>query len=120
MKKVYFRYKIHPRDFFRSTDVIELPNANENFEEFLIWFLDNYQSDDRIAYLDDLYKLLYNEYSNENDKFSFIKQIGCNTENEIREEINLRENKLKEEAYKNFYNLLLTNQIEILNNYEEQ
>jgi hypothetical protein len=114
MEKLYFRYKVHPGDFLRNSDVVELPNPNDNLEDFLIWFLRNYQSDNRITYIDDLYKLLHNEFSNESDKADFIKQIGTKSVAEIQEEISLVESELKSEAYENFYHLILSNKIEII------
>lgn len=119
MKKLYFRYKSHPGDFFRNTDILELPNPNDNLEDFLIWFLSNYQSDNRIAYIDDLHKLMHNEFSHEEDKNEFINQVGIKTEKEIQEEISSVEKELKFEAYKNFYHLLLSNKIEIINDNEK-
>lgn len=120
MKKIFFRFKVHPGDLLRNTDIVELPSPNENLEDFLIWFLRKYQSDDRIAHLDDLNKLLHNEFSSEIDKTDFIKQIGTKTDNEVQEEINLVEDELKGEAYKNFYHLLLSNEIEIVSNDKKQ
>ncbi len=119
MNKLYFKYKVHQGDFLRNTDIVELPNPNDNPEDFLIWFLSNYQSDNRIAYIDDLYKLLYNEFSTEEGKAEFINQIGPKTDKEIQEEINLIEDELKIEAYSNFYNLLLSNKIEIISDNEK-
>jgi hypothetical protein len=113
MQKLFFRYKDHPGDLLRNSESIELPNPNDNLEGFLIWFLSNYQSDHRIAYLDDLYKLLYNEYSNEKDRLTVLNTLGIKTEKEIQENISSVENELKEEAYKSFYHLLLSNKIEV-------
>lgn len=115
MNKIYFRFKSHPGDFLRNSEITEMPNPDENLEEFLIWFLENYQSDKRIAHINDLSKLIDNEFSDENDKANFLKIIGIKTENELISEIEIVENELKTEAYKNFYNLVLTNKIEILN-----
>jgi hypothetical protein len=119
MKKIFFRYKVHPGDLLRNTDVIELPNPNDNLEDFLIWFLHNYQSDNRIAYLDDLSKLIDNEFSSEEDRADLIKKIGHKTDEEMQEEINLIEDELKKEAFENFYQLLLLNKIEILGDDEK-
>mgnify|MGYP006329666943 FL=1 len=41
---VYFRYKEHPGDLFRSTELIKLANPDEDLESFLIQFLNNYQT----------------------------------------------------------------------------
>ena len=119
MKKIFFRYRVHPNDLLRNTDVRELPNPSDNQEDFFIWFLRNYQSDNRITYIDDLYKLLNNEFSNQEDKLDLIRQLGDKTDIEIQEEINLIEEDLKNEAYENFYHLLFSNKIEIVSNYEK-
>jgi len=42
--------------------------------------------------------------------------IGDKKEKEIKEEIKLVENELKNEAYKNFYNLIFNNKIELIIN----
>lgn len=120
MKKLFFQYKVHPGDLLRNADIVELPNPKDNFEGFLVWFLNNYQSDNRIAYIDDLYKLLHNEFSSEEDRSDFIKQIGNKTAAEIEDEIDLVEDKLKVEAYKNFYHLLFSNKIEIVSSNENK
>jgi hypothetical protein len=114
MKKILFKYKEHPGDLFRNTDVIELPNPDNNLEDFLICFLDNYQSDKRIAHIDDLSKLVENEFLDENEKERFENFIGNKTQEELLSEIELIENELKAEAFRNFYNLLLSNKIEIV------
>jgi hypothetical protein len=119
MKKILFKYKVHPGDFLRNDGVVELPNPNDNLENFFIWFLNNYQSDNCIAYLDDLYKLLHNEFSNDEDRVEFINQIGNKTALEIQEEIDFVADILKAEAYRNFYHLLLSNKIEIVSNNEK-
>lgn len=119
MKKIFFRHIVHPGDLFRNTDVVELPHPNENLEDFLIWFLHNYQSDNRVAYIDDLSKLLYNEFSIEGDKVDFTNQIGTKTDKEIQAEISKVEDELKTEAYENFYQLLLSNKIEIVSDNEK-
>ena len=39
MNNIYFKYKDHPGDFLRNTDVIELPNPQDDLENFLVQFL---------------------------------------------------------------------------------
>lgn len=112
MKPLHFRYKSHPGDLLRNTDIVPLPDPKENLEDFLVWFLTHYQSDDRIAYLDDLYKLLHNEFSNEEDRLKFVDQRDDTIE--IQDEIDLIEKDLEAEAYENFYHLLRTDRIEIV------
>ena len=68
---VYFKYNTFPKDLFRSTDKIKLPNIKS--EEFLVWFLPNYQGDFRITFLNDLYKLYYDEFDYEEEKTRFFK-----------------------------------------------
>lgn len=112
----YFRYLSHPGDLLRNTDIIPLPNPNEDLEEFLIWFLHGFQSDDRIAYMDDLYKLLQNEFTENSEKLKFIERVGEKTQKEAKDEIELIEEELKQESYRNFYHLVLDNKIEIIEN----
>ena len=119
MSTISFKYKEHPGDFFRNTDVIALPNPQEDLESFLLQFLKHYQSDERVAYVDDLHKFLDNDFSKEEDKENFIKMIVIKTEQEINNEIQRIEIELKNEAYENFYNLVLTKQIEIIENGEK-
>lgn len=116
MSNVQFKYKKHPQDLLRNTDVILLPNPKEDLESILVQFLKHYQSDERIAYIDDLYKYIDNDFSNEEDKLNFIKINGKKNEKEIKDEIQRIEIELKNEAYENFYNLVLTGQIEIIKN----
>ncbi len=116
MNTICFKYKEHPGDIFRNTDVISLPYPEDDLESFLIQFLKSYQSDERVTYIDDLYKLLDDDFFNDEDKQEFIKTIGNKTEREIKAEIQMIENELKNEAYSNFYNLVLTKQIVIIDN----
>ncbi len=119
MNNVCVKYKEHPGDFLRNTDTVILPNPKEDLESFFVQFLKHYQSDERVAYIDDLYKLLDDEFFNDEDKQKFIRTIGNKTEKEIKYEIQKTENELKNEAYSNFYKLVLTKQIEIIYNGEK-
>ena len=119
MNKVNFKYKEHLGDFFRDTSTLTLPNPSKDLESFLVQFLKHYQSDERLAYIDDLHKFLNKDFSTEEDKNDFIKIIGNKTEQEIKDEIQRIEIKLKNEAFENFYNLVLTEQIEIIENGEK-
>ncbi|MDR2839940.1 MAG: hypothetical protein LBV75_01545 [Paludibacter sp.] len=114
MKKVYFRYKEHPGDFYRDTSFIELPEPEKYLENFWIQFLYCYQNDDRVACLDDLYKWLHKEFSDKEQEKKFIEQFGNKTIEEIKTEINTIENELTEESYHNFYHLIFENKIEII------
>lgn len=113
-EKIFCRFKVHPGDLLRNNDIFQLPNPNDNLEDFLIWFMNNYQSDDRLAYLDDLYKLFDDDFSDEETKARFIDQVGNMTVGEIKEAIEFEENELKVEAYTNFYHLVLSDKIEIV------
>jgi hypothetical protein len=119
MNNIKFKFKDHPGDFFRSSDTITLPNPQDDLEFFLVQFLKHYQSDERVTYIDDLHKLIDNDFSNEEDKNDLIKVIGNKTEQEINHEIQIIESELKKEAYENFYNLVQTKQIEIIHNEEK-
>jgi hypothetical protein len=44
MNTIRFKYKEHPGDFFRNSDIISLPNPQDDLESFLVQFLKNYQS----------------------------------------------------------------------------
>ncbi|WP_289024288.1 hypothetical protein [uncultured Salegentibacter sp.] len=114
MLTTFFKFKKHPGDFFRNTDIIELPNPDNNLDDFLIWFLDCYQSDERIARVNDLSKLIENEFVDESEKSKFIKEIGEKGNTEILVDIKNIETELKNEAFKNFYKLLLKNEIEVI------
>jgi hypothetical protein len=119
MSKVCFKYKFHPGDLLRNSEKTELPNPDSNLEDFLIWFLDNYQSDSRISYIDDLSKLVDDEFDDENAKVIFEKKVGNKTKSEIMQDIKILENELKAEAYNNFYHVLLSNKIEIVTDNEK-
>jgi hypothetical protein len=114
MSKMFFRYKIHPGDLLRNSDYMELPNPYKNLEDFLIWFLDNYQSDKRIARIDDLSRIADDEFIEEYEKSNINAFDFDKSKAELLAEIKLIENELKAEAFKNFYHLLLSQKIEIL------
>jgi len=42
MNTISFKYKEHPGDLLRNTDIIRLPNSDDNLEDFFVWFLNNY------------------------------------------------------------------------------
>jgi hypothetical protein len=111
MDKISFRFKTHPGDLFRSTYLVELPDPDKNLGEFLLYFLDCYQTDQRVYYTDQLYKLLNGEFSKE-DRATFIEYHGNKKKAKILEEIETVENELRLEAYENFYKLVLLDEIE--------
>lgn len=68
MKNSYFRYTVHPGDLFRNTKFHKLPDSETETEDFLIWFLKDYAKDSRVAYINDLYKLYYNQFPEESER----------------------------------------------------
>lgn len=120
MKKINFRFREHPGDLLRGTLIKELPNPEKELDAFLLQFLPCYQTDDTVAFLDDLYKLYDDEFEDEGDMLNFVEYIGgSKTKKEIKMEINEVEDDLTMRAYKNFYQLILEDKIEILTNGEE-
>ena len=113
--QVYFRYKEHPGDLFRSTDIIELPDPEKDQDTFLVQFLPNYQSEQTVAYLNDLYKLFHDEFSDDEDKTNIIETVGDKTLEQVDKEIKTVTQKLINQALRNFYILVLNNEIEIIN-----
>lgn len=113
MEKVYFRYKEHPGDLFRNTEIRKLPDPQVDLEGFLIWFLNDYQSDDRIALLDDYYKILNDEFSVE-EVYSRYPETTCQSKDDISKEIKGMEKELLKEAYENFYTSIYSSRIEII------
>lgn len=118
--QVHFRFKEHPGDLFRNTDILQLPHPDDkDSDNFLVQFLKNYQTDHTIAYLNDLYKLLYDEFSDD-DKANIIETIGNKTLEQVEEEIETVTAELYAEAYKNFYKLVLNQKIEIIYDLKEK
>lgn len=117
MKSIYFKFREHPGDMFRGTLKQKLPEIDKEFEEFLVQFLPCYQRDNEIAYLNDLYKLLYDEYQDEKDKRNFIEYSELREKNEIKNEITKVEENLKIKALENFYYLVMNNKIKVFENY---
>lgn len=121
MKKLFFRFNVHPGDFLRNTDIVELPDPDQEINNFLVYFMNHYQSDDRIAYIDDLTKVLNNEFFGDEDRnVMFLKVIGSKTKKEVCEEIAKIKDVLKNEAYKNFYNLIKFDKIKITTKNENE
>jgi hypothetical protein len=116
MSKIHFQYRQHPGDFFRNTEISQLPDPSTHFENFIIQFLKHYQSDQRVAHIDDLQKYIDDEFYNEEEKNIFTKSVSSVTIEDIKAEIKHIEIELKNEAFENFYNLILTNQLKIIEN----
>ena len=113
--QVYFRFREHPGDLLRSTDIIELPDPDKDQDTFLVHFLPNYQSDQTVAYLNDLYKLFHDEFNDDEDKANIIETVGDKTLEQVDKEIKRVTKELYVEALRNFYELVLNNEIEIIN-----
>lgn len=112
--KSFFRFYQHPGGFFRNTEKHPIPDPEKDLESFLVNFLRDYQSDDRVAYLDDLYKFCFNEFESEEQQSAFMDQHDIHSLEAAQIEIQNVENRLKSEAYSNFYHLILKSQIEII------
>ncbi len=114
MERTKFKFKSHPGDFLRSDNITPLPDPNSDPDTFLLWFLSNFQSDDRVAYIDDLYKLLNDEIEEEIEHLDFKVENQGKSKSEIQEEINQMAEILKREAYENFYQLILDQKIQVM------
>lgn len=120
MNKVLFKFKNHPGDLFRSTDIVELPDPDQDLEGFLVQFLPMYQTDDTVALLNDLYKISDDNLFDNQKEIKFIEQLGFMTKEEVESEIPKIESQLKMEAYKHFYGLIYSNEIEIIQHGEKE
>lgn len=116
MREVFFRYNEHPGDLLRDTSITVLPDPNHNLEDFLVQFLRHYQSDERVAFLNDLYKVIEGELCSDEEEFNNLSIEGYSSDKEVKEEILVIENELKQEAYKNFYHLVFSRKIELIDN----
>lgn len=91
-----------------------LPDPAKDLESFWVWFLDGYQSDQRVALLDDMYKYLQDEHEGDERNGVADADLTCKSKDELLLDIKVLENKLTQEAYANFYQLVLSNQIEVI------
>ena len=117
--QVYFRFRDHPGDLFRSSDVVKLTDPDIDLDAFLVQFLPNYQSCPNVAYLNNLYKLFHDEFIDNEDKESFLEIIGDKSLELVDEEIKTIRHELYVEALRNFYQIVLNNKIEIINESRE-
>jgi len=115
--QVYFRFREHPGYLFRDTDLLELPDPDKDQDSFLVQFLPNYQSSQTVAYLNDLYKL--RDYDSDEDRANIIDRVGDLTSEEVENEIDSVTQVLYFDALINFYDLVLNNKIEIVNEEEK-
>lgn len=116
----YFRFREHPGDLFRSTDIIKLPDLDKDQNTFLVQFLPNYQSDQTVAYLNDLYKIFHDEFNDNEDRANILETVGDKTLELVDKEIRTVTQELYNQALRNFYELILNNNIEIINEEQEQ
>lgn len=70
-----YLFPSHPGDLFRNNLPQALPNPDADLDAFLVAFLDHYQSDERVALLNDLYKLKFNEFETVEDELAFRAHI---------------------------------------------
>ncbi len=89
-------------------------DPKEDLENFLIWIHPWFQSDEDVAYINYLYKLYYDEFKSEEAKNEVLPFCELEAKEEIMEEISCKYDKLKKEAYENFYHLVMENKIEII------
>lgn len=111
MLKLSFKYKIYSGGLFRDNSIQVLPDFKTQKQEFWIWFHPNYQSDEKIAYLNDLYKWYDDEL-----ELPEIIQFGHMNKEELSIEIERIEQKLDFESLLYFYELIKSGEIEIIFN----
>ena len=120
MKNILFKFKKLPGDLLRGTSTLQLPDPEKDLDTFLVQFLPLYQTDNTVSYVNDLYKLLDDDFQDDDDLIKFINYIGGEkSKEEIKNEIKSIENELIAKAYKNFYQLILENKIEIITDAEK-
>lgn len=107
-KHLYFKYNYPPSDVI-DEEVHLLPNPQQDIEGFLGWFLKDYQSDERVTHLKDLYNKLQSKKSN-----SKVEKQSLNLKVQVEKEITILEDDLRLEACENFYKLLMKNTVEIV------
>ena len=113
MPNTYFKFKAHPGDLLRNAEEHELPDPDADLEAFLVWFLDDYQKDSRLAYIDDLAKRLDGVYNAGFEMEHLGLRVDKASKLELELEIAAVEKTLKAEAYSNVYRLLLEHKLEI-------
>lgn len=112
MASIYFKYKTHPGDLFRDDTVHPLPAPVTEREESWIWFLLCYQSDEKVAFLNDLYKYHDQELS-EAEEINFEKHHGKMNHTMLFNKIKQVEQELDLESLKNFYRLVKLGRIKV-------
>ena len=117
--QIYFHYKEHPGDFLRDDSIQELPDPYSQKQDFWVWFLPNYQNDETVSVLNDLYKIHDDCFSDENEKAEFILRNEIKNNKELDDKINQIEECLSFESYKNFYQLIRSGKLEIFENGEK-
>ena len=117
---IFFRYKVHPGDLLRNNSVQKLPDPISEQEDFWVWFLPNYQNDETISYLNDLYKIKGDCFQNEQEKRDFETIYGKINQFELDNKIQDIEQQLTFESFRNFYSLVLNGKLDIIINHEKQ
>ena len=113
-KGILFRFKEHPGDLLRNTSISLLPEMGS--EDFVISFYPCYQNSQDVANLNDLYKIWYDELSDEDDHNIFINEFRNNTKEDINRLIHEYEFKINHDCCQHFYHLVRTGTIEIIDN----
>lgn len=113
-KEILFRFKEHPGDLLRNTSISHLPEMAS--DDFVISFHPCYQNSQDIANLNDLYKIWYDELSDEDDDNIFINEFRDKTKEDINRIIHEYECKINHYCCQHFYHLVRTGTIEIIDN----
>ena len=113
MEKIYFKYNEQTKDWFWDEKTHALPNPQKDIQQFLNWFLKDYETDKRVLYLKDLYKIRSKSLKIEEEQEIKLK-YKLKPESEVEEEIKNLEENLRLEACENFYELLMQNKIKIV------
>lgn len=101
-----YQYPSHPGDFFRDASPHEVPNPDVDLEAFLVAFLDCYQSDEKIALLNDLYKLQNYEFESEVEEQKFKDSLLPEHLANLEQTIQHLESKLRIEAEMNYTTMI--------------
>lgn len=119
MEKIYFKYNEQPENMFWDEKIHSLPNPQKDIQQFLNWFLKDYETDKRVLCLKDLYKIKSKALKAEEEQEIKLK-YNLKPELPVEEEIKTLEGNLRLEACENFYELLMQNKIKIVDQEEEK
>ena len=76
MKNILFKFKKLPSDLLRGTSTLQLPDPEKDLDTFLVQFLPLYQTDNTVSYVNDLYKLLDDDFQDDDDLIKFINFLN--------------------------------------------